>query len=124
MAIPIDKFHQICKMTKIQVTRDVHKHLPSEPGLYVAFAPTGEILYVGKAKSLKRRWDRHHRLQDLLNLSPVVLAWQTFSSTDGLKELESEWIKDLKPQLNWRRNPAPVESRCINITNTRGWVEA
>ena len=39
----------------VEVIRDVWRRLPTKPGVYRMIGADGEVLYVGKAKSLKAR---------------------------------------------------------------------
>ena len=82
------------------------KTLPTAPGVYRMSAADGKILYVGKAKSLKKRvaaYTRPDRLpiriQRMIAQIAVVEVITTHTEAEALL-LESNLIKRLKPRYN------------------------
>jgi excinuclease ABC subunit C len=82
------------------------KTLPDAPGVYRMMNAAGEVLYVGKAKSLKKRvasyaTGRVHsdRLTRMVAETAEMLFITTESETEALL-LESNLIKRLKPRYN------------------------
>jgi excinuclease ABC subunit C len=83
--------------------------LPDEPGVYFFLGPDGDILYIGKATSLKSR-TRSYFDNDILHKrglhigNMVTLAnqiqWQTTRSVLEALLLETELIKKHKPKYN------------------------
>ena len=83
------------------------KLLPSSPGVYKMFNEAGEVIYVGKAVSLKNRVRQY--FQHSKNHSAKVIAMvnhiadfetiQVGSETEALS-LESNLIKEFKPKYN------------------------
>ena len=85
---------------------DEVKRLPDAPGVYRMFGDEGEVLYVGKARSLKKRvvqyaQGRFHtnRIATMVNLTRAMEFVSTKTETDALL-LESNLIKRLKPRFN------------------------
>jgi excinuclease ABC subunit C len=88
-------------LIKDQVTR-----LPDTPGVYRMFGEDGEALYVGKARSLKKRviqyaQGRFHtqRIALMVDLTRSMEFTTTRTETDALL-LEINLIKQLKPRFN------------------------
>ena len=82
------------------------KHLPHAPGVYRMIGEKGEILYVGKAKSLRNRVTSYsrptghtNRILRMINLTRDMEFTRTETESDALL-LESNLIKQLKPQFN------------------------
>jgi excinuclease ABC subunit C len=82
------------------------KTLPDAPGVYRMMNAAGEVLYVGKAKSLKKRVASYarggvhsERLTRMVAETAEMLFVTTASETDALL-LESNLIKRLKPRYN------------------------
>src|ERR1043165_8704520 len=82
------------------------KTLPDAPGVYRMMNAAGDVLYVGKAKSLKKRVaayasGRVHsdRLTRMVHETAEMLFVTTASETEALL-LESNLIKRLKPRYN------------------------
>ena len=89
------------------------KNLPDKPGVYQYFDKDGKLLYVGKAKSLKKRVKSYFRFTPKLspapNLSPRIYNMVsqivrietivTNSESDALL-LENSLIKQLRPKYN------------------------
>jgi excinuclease ABC subunit C len=86
--------------------RDEARRLPDAPGVYRMLGEGGEVLYVGKARSLKKRvlqyaQGRAHsqRLQHMVSLTRSMEFVTTRTETEALL-LESNLIKRLKPRFN------------------------
>ena len=82
------------------------KSLPTRPGVYRMFDETGEILYVGKAKSLKSRVSSYFRTTALDSKTMALVArianvetTVTGSETEALL-LEQSLIKEYRPPYN------------------------
>ncbi len=85
--------------------RDLLSQVPSRPGVYRLLDSAGKVLYVGKAKDLKRRVGSYfsrslnRRLQVMVSLVADVEV--TVTSTEGeALLLESNLIKSLRPRFN------------------------
>ena len=85
---------------------DYVKRLPGKPGVYRMFDEFGSVLYVGKAKDLKKRvraytsYDRHPtRLRRMIRATTAMEFVITESETEALI-LEASLIKRLKPRYN------------------------
>ena len=81
------------------------KNLPDTPGVYRMLNQAGDVLYVGKAKSLKRRVaayaksGHNERITRMIADTAEMLFVTTGSETEALL-LESNLIKRLKPRYN------------------------
>lgn len=90
----------------IEVIQQFAKHLPNKPGVYRMFDRAGEVLYVGKAKSLKNRVTSYARGMAHTNAVARMIAETTnmeFVTTGTETEallLESNLIKQLRPRYN------------------------
>ena len=85
---------------------DEVKRLPDKPGVYRMLGEDGEALYVGKARSLKKRvvqyaQGRFHtnRIASMVSLTRAMEFITTRTETEALL-LESNLIKRLKPRFN------------------------
>ncbi len=90
----------------IEVIREFARHLPNRPGVYRMFDRAGEVLYVGKAKSLKNRVTSYARGMAHTNAVARMIAETanmefvtTGTETEALL-LESNLIKQLRPRYN------------------------
>jgi len=86
--------------------RDEVSRLPDRPGVYRMMGEGGEVLYVGKARSLKKRvlqyaQGRFHtqRIALMVDLTRSMEFVTTRTETDALL-LEINLIKQLKPRFN------------------------
>jgi excinuclease ABC subunit C len=86
--------------------KDEVKRLPDRPGVYRMIGDEGEVLYVGKARSLKKRvlqyaQGRFHtqRIAHMVDLTRSMEFVTTRTETDALL-LEINLIKQLKPRFN------------------------
>ena len=82
------------------------KTLPDAPGVYRMLNAAGDVLYVGKAKSLKKRVSSYalrgghnDRITRMIFETAEMLFVTTASETEALL-LESNLIKQLKPRYN------------------------
>src|SRR5690349_20317819 len=89
-----------------EVIRRFWRTLPYSPGVYRMLDAKGEVLYVGKAKSLKARVGAYVRAQGRSNRIARVIAETaatefvtTATETEALL-LETNRIKQLKPRYN------------------------
>ena len=85
---------------------DEVKRLPDAPGVYRMLGEDGEVLYVGKARSLKKRVSQYaqgrfhtNRIAHMVNATRAMEFVSTRTETDALL-LESNLITRLKPRFN------------------------
>ncbi|MFN3496797.1 MAG: excinuclease ABC subunit UvrC [Pannonibacter indicus] len=85
---------------------DVVRRLPMGPGVYRMLDENGDVLYVGKARSLKKRVTSYTRLQGQSNrIMRMIMATAamefvlTRTETEALL-LEANLIKRLRPRFN------------------------
>ncbi|MTH98142.1 excinuclease ABC subunit UvrC [Roseibium sp. RKSG952] len=90
----------------VEVIADQVKRLPLGPGVYRMLDEKGDVLYVGKARSLKKRVTSYTRLQGQSNrimrmiLSTAAMEFVvTRTETEALL-LEANLIKRLRPRFN------------------------
>ncbi len=90
----------------VDVIKDNLSRLPAKPGVYRMFSEADEVLYVGKAKSLKARVASYARLGGhtqriaaMISLTARMEFVVTESETEALL-LEASLIKSLKPRFN------------------------
>ena len=81
--------------------------LPDQPGIYIFRSEAGEALYVGKAKSLRRRTASYRKPADDPRIALMLhdAADVEFVVTDSEAEallLENNWIKRSQPRFNIR----------------------
>lgn len=90
----------------VEVVKKFWKHAPQGPGVYRMIAESGEVLYVGKAKNVRKRVASYTRLAGHVNriarmisstASMMFISVET--ETDALL-LEANLIKQLKPRFN------------------------
>ena len=88
------------------VIRGYLKHAPVGPGVYRMLGADGEVLYVGKAKSVKRRIASYARgaghstrIARMISLTASIVFVSTETETEALL-LETNYIKQMKPRFN------------------------
>ena len=87
----------------------IRKHwatLPTGPGVYRMLGADGEVLYVGKARSLKKRVASYaratghsRRIAQMISLTASMVFVSTASETEALL-LEANYIKQMRPRFN------------------------
>ncbi len=94
------------KTSGAQVIEAFVKTLPGSPGVYRMLNAAGDVLYVGKAKSLKKRVtaytqpDKHPiRIQRMIAQTATMEFALTHTEVEALL-LEANLIKKLKPRYN------------------------
>lgn len=94
------------------LARDKRLSLPDRPGVYQLLRSSGDILYVGKATSLKRRVNsyftkqhatkqmgRHERMLEMLSQTRDLRVVETATALEAAL-LESDVIKEHRPPYN------------------------
>ena len=86
--------------------KDQVRRLPDSPGVYRMMGEDGEVLYVGKARSLKKRVTQYaqgrfhtQRIALMVDLTRSMEFVTTRTETDALL-LEINLIKQMKPKFN------------------------
>ena len=93
-------------MPKNPHIQDILQRLPDEPGVYQYLNEVGEVIYVGKAKSLKKRVSSYfHKEQDryktkLLVKSIADIKYVVVQSEQDAFLLENNLIKQYQPHYN------------------------
>ena len=93
-------------MSKNPHIQEILRRLPEEPGVYQYFNEVGEVIYVGKAKNLKRRVSSYfHKEQDryktkLLVKSIADIKYVVVNSEQDAFLLENNLIKQYQPHYN------------------------
>jgi excinuclease ABC subunit C len=89
-----------------ELIKDQVKRLPDTPGVYRMLGEEGEVLYVGKARSLKKRVTQYaqgrfhtQRVAHMVHLTRGMEFVSTKTETEALL-LEINLIKQLKPRFN------------------------
>jgi excinuclease ABC subunit C len=90
----------------VEAVRDAWTRLPNRPGVYRMIGADGEVLYVGKAKSLKNRVGQYaqgrghgNHILRMIRDTVAVEVIVTATETEALL-LETNMIKRLKPRFN------------------------
>lgn len=107
LVVPDDAPHTSESVQRgVAVIRRYWKHAPGTPGVYRMIAENGEVLYVGKAKNVRKRVASYTRLAGHVNRIARMIsatASMVFISVDTEADallLEANLIKQLKPRFN------------------------
>nr|WP_295897079.1 excinuclease ABC subunit UvrC [uncultured Bartonella sp.] len=94
------------KLTGAPLIQEFVKNLPNKPGVYRMFDKDGNVLYVGKARNLKKRvsnYARGHghnnRIARMIRATHYMEFVVTSTETEALL-LEANLIKRLRPRFN------------------------
>ena len=89
-----------------EVIRSCLRHAPVGPGVYRMISAQDEVLYVGKAKSVKKRiasyaraTGHNGRIARMISLTASMVFVSTATETEALL-LETNYIKQMKPRFN------------------------
>lgn len=94
------------KKPRYPIASERYKSLPDSPGVYRFLRRNGDLLYVGKAASLKKRVSSHFVGRASKQLAPEMLTQVSaieFSASPTALEaalLENDTIKELRPPYN------------------------
>ncbi len=121
--------------------RDFFRQLPEAPGVYLMHGATNNVLYVGKAKSLRHRLGSYRvanpermkrRTLRLLSLVERI-AWEECADESAAIRREAELLLTLKPRFNragvwqgpkrflaWRTQPVGLELAVLDSLEP-GW---
>jgi excinuclease ABC subunit C len=90
----------------VEIIRNNLKHAPMGPGVYRMMASNGEVLYVGKARSIRRRIASYareaghsNRIARMIALTASMIFVSTATEIEALL-LEANYIKQMKPRFN------------------------
>ena len=83
--------------------------IPESPGVYRFRDPSGRVIYVGKAKSLRQRLNSyfadvaglHPRTRQMVTTAAAV-DWTVVGTEVEALQLEYNWIKEFDPRFNVR----------------------
>ena len=82
------------------------RQLPQEPGVYQYFDASGSVIYVGKAKNLKRRvnsyFNREHQVYRTSVLVKYIwdMQYTVVNTEEEALDLENSLIKEFQPHYN------------------------
>ena len=90
----------------VAVIKTHWQHAPQGPGVYRMIGADGEVLYVGKAKSVRKRIASYmrptghtNRIARMIALTASMVFVSTATETEALL-LETNYIKQMKPRFN------------------------
>src|SRR5487761_18989 len=89
------------------VSAERRRDLPDEPGVYLFHDARGKVIYVGKAKSIKKRVASHFSNpstragREILEMIDQIEALVVHTESEALL-VEQNFIKQYKPRLNIR----------------------
>nr|WP_306268350.1 excinuclease ABC subunit UvrC [Pararhizobium sp. IMCC3301] len=104
--VPDEAVKQPAAPTGPQIIQNFAKKLPNSPGVYRMYGAKGDVLYVGKARSLKKRVTNYTRMMGQTNRIARMIsetAGMEFVSTRTETEallLEANLIKRFRPKYN------------------------
>ena len=90
----------------VEVIKSHLEHAPVGPGVYRMIGGDGEVLYVGKARSIRKRISSYargvghtNRIARMISLTASMIFVSTRTETEALL-LEANYIKQMKPRYN------------------------
>jgi predicted GIY-YIG superfamily endonuclease len=88
------------------VVREAANRAPTSPGIYCFLGPDGELLYVGKARHLRRRLQQHARSADehprtaKLHHLTTDVRWEELPTESAAAAREADLVVALRPRFN------------------------
>ncbi len=109
---------------KRQLPREIIAALPDSPGVYLFYGPLGELLYVGKSKTIRTRVRSHFSSPDERWLCRKVTRVEVRETAGelGALLLESQLIKELRPMFNVASRQRRRLIIARRSTNSRGYT--
>jgi excinuclease ABC subunit C len=102
-----------------EILKEYLKNVPFSPGVYRMVSAKGDVLYVGKAKSLKKRVTSYtqrerlpNRLQRMVSLTQHLEIVVTHTESEALL-LEANLIRHYQPPFNVSLHPDNQRS-CVS----------
>ncbi len=98
--------------------------IPDQPGVYRFSDPTGRVIYVGKAKSLRSRlssyfadpYTLHSRTRTMVETA-AKLDWTVVRNEVEALQLEYSWIKEFDPRFNVKyRDDKSYPWLCVTLS--------
>ncbi len=105
LAAVTPKGDRVTRAARLAVLAERCRTLPDAPGVYIFRSPSGEVLYVGKAVSLRKRLASYFngsvpsKIKRMLRQAESVEHRQAGSELEALLE-ESRLIKEYQPPFN------------------------
>ncbi|MDJ0718055.1 MAG: GIY-YIG nuclease family protein [Prochloraceae cyanobacterium] len=66
--------------------------LPARPGIYFVYTPDYQLLYIGKADNLQKRWNSHHKYQYFIETSMQCrIGYFVLNSAESLNQVIDEF---------------------------------
>ncbi len=103
---PVDAVDSAGVARGVEAIRRYVAHAPVGPGVYRMIAGDGEVLYVGKARSIKKRISSYargaghsNRIARMISLTASMVFVSTHTEVEALL-LEANYIKQMKPRYN------------------------
>ena len=96
----------MARETKSEALQEKISYLPDTPGVYTYYDAAGTVIYVGKAKNLKRRVSSYfNRTHDILRTNILVrniadMSYIVVPTEQDALNLENSMIKEYKPRYN------------------------
>src|SRR5215471_21274402 len=99
----------LCEVPDPSSYRPAPGTIPDAPGVYRFRDPSGRVIYVGKAKSLRNRLNSyfadpaglHPRTYQMVT-SAARVDWTVVATEVEALQLEYSWIKEFDPRFNVR----------------------
>jgi excinuclease ABC subunit C len=115
--------HNLEDMADPSTYRPAVGSIPESPGVYRFRDPSGRVIYVGKAKSLRQRLNSyfadiaglHPRTRQMVTTAAGV-EWTVVGTEVEALQLEYNWIKEFDPRFNVRyRDDKSYPSLAVTI---------
>ncbi|MBO1359055.1 excinuclease ABC subunit UvrC [Acetobacter sacchari] len=105
-SLPVEETGGVPTQRGVGVIAEALKTMPLSPGVYRMIGSTGEVLYVGKARALKKRVTSYtqlsrlpERIRRMVSETVAMEIVTTHTEAEALL-LEANYIKRMKPRFN------------------------